>query len=177
MERIRPAIIVLLLLAAPACSDGTADEGEATTVATIPTATTTDSEPATSTSTSTTVPSTTTSTEPTTTTTVEALPFPHARENLTHGDDTWVVILAASEVFDDPVLDTAVGDAEAAGYQTGPTDCDFGAAEVLGLPDDRQYYTVSVYLSNQADAEAALDAFEAQGVAGTVGVVQTFCLD
>jgi hypothetical protein len=176
MERIRPAIVVLLLLAVPACSDGTANEGEETTVVTIPT-TTTDSEPATSTSTSTTVPSTTTSTEPTTTTTVEPLPFPPARQNLTHGGDTWVVILAASEVFDDPVLDTAVGDAEAAGYQTGPTDCDFGAADVLGLPDDRQYYTVSVYLSNQADAEAALDAFEAQGVGGTVGVVQTFCLD
>lgn len=177
MERIRPAMFVLLLLTAAACSDGTANEGEATTVVTITTTTTTEPESATSTSTSTTTPSTTSTTEPSTTTTVEPLPFPPERQNLTHGGDTWVVILAASEVFDDPVLDTAVGDAEAAGYHTGPTDCDFGAADVLGLPDDQQYYTVSVYLSNQADAEAALDAFEAQGVSGTVGVVQTFCLD
>lgn len=162
MERIRLALVVLLLLAVPACGDGSANDEEAT--ATIPaTVSPTGAAPS-------------ASTEPTATTTSEPS-FPPARQDLTHGDDTWVVILAASEDSDDPVLSTAVDDAEAAGYQTGPTDCDAGAAEVLGLPEDRHYYTVSVYFSNEADAEAAHDAFAARGVDGTVGVVQTFCLD
>jgi hypothetical protein len=96
---------------------------------------------------------------------------------LEHGGETWVVILAASEDFDDPVLDQAVDDATAAGYHTGPTDCDVGVAEALGLPENSYLASVSVYLESEADAGAALVAFEARGVGGTVALVQTFCLD
>jgi hypothetical protein len=73
------------------------------------------------------------------------------------------------------VLAEAVEAAEDAGYLTGPTDCDFGAAEALGQPAGN--LTVSVYLESESDAEAALIAFETRGVAGVVGLVQTFCLD
>jgi hypothetical protein len=37
--------------------------------------------------------------------------------------------------------------------------------------------TVSVYLETEADARAALLAFEARGISGVVALVQTFCLD
>ena len=67
-----------------------------------------------------------------------------------------------------------VAAAEAAGYHTGPTDCDHGASEALGLPEA---VAVSVYLRTEADAHAALEAFLARGVDGAVARVQTFCLD
>ncbi len=131
--------------------------------------------------TTTAAPATTTSVEiPTTTipptTTVELPPFPPERTSLEHGGDAWVVVLAGAEDFDDPVLLAAQTAAEDAGYTTGPTDCDAGAAELLGLPEGH-YATISVYLDTEADANAALAAFQARGVEGAVGVVQTFCLD
>lgn len=117
-------------------------------------------------------------TVPTTTVPADPLPdFPPPAESLTHGGDTWVVVLAASEGYADPLLSEAVLAAEAAGYATGPTDCDVGAVAALGLPEDRQYYTVSVYLASEGDAIAARDAFAARGVGATVAQVQTFCLD
>jgi hypothetical protein len=94
---------------------------------------------------------------------------------LEHGSDTWVVVLVGSDDFEDPVLVEAVEAAEDAGYLTGPTDCDIGAAEALGQPEGN--LTVSVYLESESDAEAALLAFEARGVTGVVAQVQTFCLD
>jgi hypothetical protein len=94
---------------------------------------------------------------------------------LEHGGDAWVVVLAGSDDSNDPVLSAAVEAAEDAGYVTGPTDCDAGAAEALGQPEGN--LTVSVYLASQADAESALLAFEGRGVGGVVAQVQTFCLD
>jgi hypothetical protein len=88
-----------------------------------------------------------------------------------------VVILAASTDSDDPLLASAALDAEAAGYRTGLTDCDQGVAEALGLPEGEHYYSVSVYLENESDANQARDAFVARGLDGTVAQVQTFCLD
>ena len=85
-----------------------------------------------------------------------------------------MVVLAGSDDFNDPVLDEATQAAEDAGYNTGPTDCDFGAAEALGSEGT---VTVSVYLETEVDAQAALLAFEARGVSGVVAQVQTFCLD
>jgi hypothetical protein len=122
----------------------------------------------------TTTPPTTTS--PTTSTTAELPSFPPERTDLTHGGDAWVVVLAASEDGDDDALYAAIAAAEDAGYNTGMTDCDFGAAQAMGLPDGH-YYTVSVYLQSEADANAALAAFDARGVDGVVAVVQTFCMD
>jgi hypothetical protein len=88
-----------------------------------------------------------------------------------------VVVLAGASEPDAPVLVAAVEAATAAGYTTGPTDCDFGAAEALGISDTGTY-TVSVYLSSEADAQAALAAFEATGLTGgVVAQVETFCLD
>ncbi|MDF2731178.1 MAG: hypothetical protein K0T01_2969, partial [Acidimicrobiia bacterium] len=101
--------------------------------------------------------------------------FPPERASLEHGADTWVVVLAGSDTPDDPVLADAILAAEEAGYTTGATDCDDGAPEALGQPDGNS--TVSVYLENEADAHAALLAFEARGVSGVVAQVQTFCLD
>ncbi|MGH8944496.1 MAG: hypothetical protein ACRDWF_16910 [Acidimicrobiia bacterium] len=130
-----------------------------------------------------TVVQTTTSTtvETSTTTTTAQLPtttlpaFPPERASLEHGADTWVVVLAGSDTPDDPVLAEAILAAEEAGYTTGATDCDDGAPEALGQPDGNS--TVSVYLETEADAHAALLAFEARGVSGVVAQVQTFCLD
>jgi|GEM_PF-5858568 len=125
------------------------------------------------TTTSTTVETSTTTTAQSPTTTLPA--FPPARQDLEHGGSTWVVVLGGSETPDDPVLAEAILAAEQAGYVTGATDCDDGAPEALGLPDGTS--TVSVYLENEADAHAALLAFEARGVSGVVAEVQTFCLD
>jgi hypothetical protein len=131
--------------------------------------------------TTTAVPTTTeqtTTTIPTTTTTLALPTFPPGRTNLEHGGDTWAVVLAASEDIDDPLLAEAEGHARDAGYLTGPTDCDDGAATALGLSEsDGHYYTVSVYLNSEADAQAALEAFRARGVDGATALVQTFCLD
>ena len=85
------------------------------------------------------------------------------------------MVLAGSATPDDPVLAEAILAAEQAGYTTGATDCDDGAPEALGQPDGTS--TVSVYLESEADAHAALLAFEARGVSGVVAEVQTFCLD
>ena len=87
------------------------------------------------------------------------------------------MVLAASQDFEDPVLAQAVSDAGDAGYTTGPTDCDVGAADAVGLPEEVNFYTVSVYLHSEADAHAAHTAFAARGIEGTVALVQTFCLD
>lgn len=136
------------------------------------------SEPAiadTTSTTSSTIPATTV---PETTTTMAPLPaFPPEAAQLSHGGDAWVVVLAASEASNDPALVTADLAATEAGYNTGPTDCDLGAADLLGLSSDGHYYTLSVYLENEEDAIAAREAFAARGVGGVVGVVQTFCLD
>lgn len=112
--------------------------------------------------------------EPETTTTLP--PFPPARDQLVHGDPTWAVVLAGSEDPADPVLAEAEQAAEEAGYTTGLTDCDDGAAEALGLPAPGTY-TVSVYLETEEDAEAAAVAFAARGTEGVVAEVRTFCLD
>jgi len=125
---------------------------------------------------------TTTTTTPATTTTTtvpldEAPAFPPERTSLEHGGDAWVVILGASETSNDPALRAAELAAERAGYTTGATDCDVGADVVLGLPADRHYYTVSVYLESEEDANAARDAFAEWGVGGIPGVVRTFCGD
>ena len=109
---------------------------------------------------------------------IEPLPlFPSGLKEFTHGGDVWVVILAASEGSSDPGLKTATIAAADAGYSAFPTDCDFGASEALGLPQDRSYYTVSVYLTSEADANSALQSFERLGVGGVVAKIQTFCLD
>jgi len=163
-----------LSLLVAACGDGTsvattvAEPAEESTTTTVVTTSTTTSS--TSTTTSTTVPPTTSTTEP--------LPeFPPGRESLEHGGDTWVVILAASTDSNDPQLASAALDAEAAGYSTGVTDCDVGVVQALGLTEDEHYYSVSVYLETEADANQARDAFVARGLEGTVAQVQTFCLD
>jgi hypothetical protein len=97
---------------------------------------------------------------------------------MTQGGDAWAVVLAASANSEAPELAGAVTAATAAGYHTGPTDCDTGAATALGLAEDQShYYTVSVYFRSEAAAHAALEAFRARGNDGAVGLVQTFCLD
>jgi hypothetical protein len=166
-----------LVLAFAACS-AEVETGAITSSSTTPPVTVADTLEATTTiatttsSVSTTLPPTTTTPQPSTT---APLPFPPGRESLEHGGDAWVVVLAGSDDIDDPVLAEAVEAAEDAGYLTGPTDCDFGAAEALGQPAGN--LTVSVYLASESDAEAALLAFATRGVTGVVGQVQTFCLD
>ena len=174
------ALVFSLGLLAAACGGGTSVD---TTVA-PPAEESTTTIPVTSTSTfttstsSTTSSSTTSTTTPPQTSTTEALPeFPPGRESLEHGGDAWVVILAASTSSEDPLLASAALDAEAAGYLTGVTDCDVGVVQALGLSEDEHYYSVSVYLENETDANQARDAFVARGLDGTVAQVQTFCLD
>ncbi|MGI9601319.1 MAG: hypothetical protein ACR2QE_05520 [Acidimicrobiales bacterium] len=104
--------------------------------------------------------------------------FPPAAETLVHGGQTWAVVLAGVlGCCDDPVLDAAVSAASAAGYQTGPTDCDDGAAAALDLPEDETVATVSVYFDTEQAAIQAREAFAAADVEGVVAEVTTFCLD
>ena len=171
------SLCLALVLAIAACSAEVVTEATTSSSTTPPvtvadTLEATTSIATTTSSVSTTLPTTTTTSQPSTT---APLPFPPGRESLEHGGDAWVVVLAGSDDIDDPVLAEAVEAAEDAGYLTGPTDCDFGAAEALGQPAGN--LTVSVYLASESDAEAALLAFETRGVTGVVGLVQTFCLD
>jgi hypothetical protein len=102
--------------------------------------------------------------------------FPPERESIQQGETVWAVVLAGADAFDDPALEAAVQAANEAGYEfVGPTDCDVGAPEALGLPDSA--LTVSVYLNTEADANAAAAAFAARGVDGVVAELQLFCLD
>ena len=155
-----------LLIVASGCSDGDDDgAGSSTTTASVTTTTerTTTTTASTSTSTSSTLAS--------------APVFPEARLTLEHGGPAWAVVLAGSSDFDDSALVTAREAAHEAGYTAGPTDCDDGAAESLGLPGDQGIYTVSVYFGSQAHAEQALTAFRARGVSGAVAEVRTYCGD
>ena len=167
---------IAVLMMSGACATETATTTTVGAATSSSSATTEDTAVQTTTSTvvTTTVPPTTTATTaPAPSTTLPA--FPPARQDLEHGGSTWVVVLAGSATPDDPVLAEAILAAEQAGYTTGATDCDDGAPEALGQPDGTS--TVSVYLENEADAHAALLAFEARGVSGVVAQVQTFCLD
>jgi hypothetical protein len=124
--------------------------------------------------------STATTTSPTTApqaSTTTLPPFPPAIDSLGEGGtDVWVVVLAGSTEFNAPVLLDAIDAAAAAGYYTGLTDCDVGASTALGMADSG-VFTVSVYLSSEADARAAAEAFASRGVLGVVAQVQVFCLD
>lgn len=122
----------------------------------------------------------TTTAEPTTTTlagtTTPSPPaFPAEATSLQHGGDIWAVVLAGSNDFEDPGFVAAQAAADEAGYTTGATDCDLGAAEALGLPEGT--YTISVYFDTEAIAEQARAAFEARSVPGVVAMVQTYCMD
>ncbi|HEX6145362.1 MAG TPA: hypothetical protein VF083_01200 [Acidimicrobiia bacterium] len=166
MSRLASALALILTLAACVTVDTATSTTPPTTAGS--TLATTSPEP------TATLPSTTTTAPPEPTTT--DLPgFPPERESLEHGGDAWVVVLAGSDNVNDPALTEAIQAAEDAGYATGPTDCDEGAEAALGMPDGT--LTVSVYFETEADAEAALLAFEARGVTGVVALVQTFCLD
>jgi hypothetical protein len=102
--------------------------------------------------------------------------FPPANTNLTQGGTTWALVLAGSADFEDPALGHAAAVASDAGYTTGPTDCDIGAPQALGI-DSEIVYTVSVYYATEAEARAAQAAFAARDLPGVVAQVQTFCLD
>ena len=108
-----------------------------------------------------------------------ALPaFPAESTNLVHGGDIWAAVLAVGSDPQDPALQKAVTDAADAGYFAGPTDCDQGAPEALGVDGNLPgVFSVSVYFDTEADARAAVDAFEARSIPAVAGVVQTFCLD
>ncbi len=102
--------------------------------------------------------------------------FPPANTDLSHGGTTWAVVLVGAATHDDPAVLEAERLATDAGFNTGPTDCDMGAPEALGLPDSA--FTVSVYFATEADAVTALDAFQRSGLdGGAVAEVQTFCMD
>jgi hypothetical protein len=100
--------------------------------------------------------------------------FPEATDDVTHGGTTWAVVLAGADALDAVALFEAENSARAAGYLTGPTSCDEGAAEALGAGQ----YTVSVYFDSEAVARQALAAFQEAGFAGgAVAEVVTYCLD
>lgn len=151
-------LAVVLTAAALVAACGSSSESTTTTAAS-------------GTSTAPTTPTTAPTLEPTTT-----LPgFPPERAELGHGDPTWAVVLAGASDPEDPSFVEAELIATEAGYTTGFTDCDEGAAEALGMPAGT--ITTSVYFETEADARAAAVAFAARGVDGVVAEVRTFCLD
>jgi hypothetical protein len=128
------------------------------------------------------VPATNESADTTASATTE---FPPSLDPLQHGGLTWSVVLGGAYVEPgvnldtDPTLAAAVATAEAAGYTTGPTDCDVGANAALGVdPNAVDFYTVSVHFETEAAARHPLQAFRERGHEGAaVAQVQTFCLD
>ena len=160
----RLLLALALFLGLAACGD---DEP-------VTAATTTAAETTTTTTAETTT--TTTAAETTTTTVAPLTPFPPGKTMLGHGERTWAVVLAGGETGLEPEIVAAQAAADAAGYQTGPTDCDVGAPEALGLPES--YATLSVYFFTEADARQALQAFEERGwEGGVVAEVETYCGD
>ena len=101
--------------------------------------------------------------------------LPPEAESVTQGGTTWAVVLAGASEVGDPALAAAAEAARRAGYAAGPTDCDVGAPEAVGLSAGD--FTVSVYLDSEADANLARVGLSLRGVEGTVAEVQTFCLD
>jgi hypothetical protein len=91
----------------------------------------------------------------------------------------WAVVLAVATDYDDRVLAEAVWSAAEVGYETGPTDCDVGVEEIVGLPSEEEggahIVSVSLYFESTAQAEAFVAAYEPE-VRG-IGQVRTFCLD
>lgn len=102
-------------------------------------------------------------------------PFPPPSGELSQGGFIWAAVLAGGGTPTAPSLVAAIAAARAAGYSTGPTDCDVGAADALGLPPGT--LTVSIYFATEAEAIVARAAFVARGVDAEVAEVQTFCLD
>lgn len=115
--------------------------------------------------------------DPTTTptSTVDLPVFPQERQDLEHGGPTWAVVLAGAADAEDPAIAAAERAATEAGYTTGWTDCDEGAAEALGMPGGT--ITLSVYFDTEDDARAAAAAFAARDIDGVVAEVRTYCLD
>lgn len=109
----------------------------------------------------------------------EVLPaFPPDRHDLEHGGASWAVVLAAADDIGHPDLAAAMAAADAAGYRTGPTHCDEGAAAAHGLDPATGVYTVSVYFDSRGLAQRAAEAFAAHGFPhGVVTEVRTYCLD
>ena len=168
----RHAIAVVgLVITLAACVTVSTESSTTTTEAA--TTTTTEATTTTTVADTTTTQAPTTTVAPTTTTTLPS--FPEDLESLEHGGEVWAVVLGGSSDFEDTALVGAVADADEAGYVTGPTDCDEGAAEALGQSPGK--YTVSVYFADEATAQQALAAFEARAITGVVAQVRTFCLD
>ena len=129
----------------------------------------------------------TTTTSSTTTSTTVANPpppvgrpsFPPQHTDLEHGGVEWAVVLAVATGYDDRVLAEAVWSAAEVGYETGPTDCDVGVDEIVGLPSEEEggahIVSVSLYFESRAEAEAFVAAYEPE-VRG-IGQVRTFCMD
>lgn len=119
-------------------------------------------------------------TTPTPTSAVDETPtdlpaFPRERQDPEHGGLTWAVVLAGAADPDDPAIAAAGQAATDAGYSTGWTDCDEGAAEALDLPGGA--ITISVYFDSEVDARAAAAAFAARDIDVVVAEIRTYCLD
>lgn len=154
-------------------TDGSPSSSASTSTAVVSTSSTSPS----SSTTSTTGSTTTSTTAPASSTTSAGSGFPPQRAVLEHGGTTWAVVLYGSEDAADPLFDNPLSVLTSVGYTSGITDCDQGAADVLGLPDGYSYLTLSVYFETEADARAAVTAFAGRGVDAVAGQVETYCLD
>ncbi|GEM_PF-6918351 len=108
------------------------------------------------------------------------VPFPAERLDLEHGGEAWAVVLMAGP-GGSAAASTAVSAAEAAGYETGWTDCDRGAHEAFGWTggstDGAVIGSVSIYMTGEQDARLAAQKFESMGTPAVATIVETFCLD
>jgi hypothetical protein len=88
------------------------------------------------------------------------------------------VLAGAKDDTEAPAIKAAIKAANDAGYDASAGDCDMGARRAIGLPEDPNVYTVSVYFTTRADAEQALQLFHAHGYSqGAVAEVETYCSD
>lgn len=90
------------------------------------------------------------------------------------GESAWAVVVAgASDPFD-PLLGATVEDLAAAGFPSTITNCDVGAASAIGMQPGASF-TVSVYASNEADAELLMAELDESGLAGPVTEITVQC--
>ncbi len=203
---VRRAAVVLVMASLAACSDSEAPVVSATdaTVTTPPTLTSATAAPTSQTSTQPTTPTasvtTTTTTAPpaTASTTVAPAPtrtpsasptdddagpraqWPPALGEPAQGDPVWAVYLATGHSSADAVIDAAVADAAAVGYDAvvGDLACDQGALEALQLDPQDFWTAATLYFATESDVNRFLASYRAR-VGEVVGYAQISlgCLD
>ena len=88
----------------------------------------------------------------------------------------WAVVLAGASQPNDPLLAEVVAEVADLGHDVTPTNCDRGAADVLGMSPESTF-TVSIHFDTEVAASAALDDLTAADIPGHLAEIDIVCPD